>query len=43
MLLRGGSGSRGARAAGCELQLVNLSPRVRELFSATRLLSLVEP
>ena len=32
-----------ARAAGCELRLVNISPRIRELFSVTRLLSLFEP
>ena len=32
-----------ARAAGCELKVVNLSPRVRELFSVTRILSLFEP
>jgi anti-sigma B factor antagonist len=32
-----------ARAAGCELQLVNISPRIRELFSVTRILSLFEP
>ena len=32
-----------ARTAGCQLQLVNLSPRVRELFSVTRVLSLFEP
>jgi len=32
-----------ARTAGCELRLVNLSPRIRELFTVTRLLSLFEP
>ena len=32
-----------ARTAGCELQVVNISPRIRELFSVTRLLSLFEP
>ena len=31
-----------ARAAGCELHLVNVSPRIRELFSVTRVLSLFE-
>jgi anti-sigma B factor antagonist len=31
------------RAAGSELRLVNLSPRIRELFSVTRILSLFEP
>ena len=31
-----------ARTAGCELQVVNISPRIRELFSVTRLLSLFE-
>jgi anti-sigma B factor antagonist len=32
-----------AKRAGCELQLVNLSPRVRELFSMTNIVSLFEP
>jgi anti-sigma B factor antagonist len=32
-----------ARGAGCDLQLVNLSPRIRELLSLTNLLSLFEP
>ena len=32
-----------AKKAGCELQLINLTPRVRELFSITHLLSLFEP
>lgn len=32
-----------ARTAGCELYLVNISPRIRELFSVTRLLALFEP
>jgi anti-sigma B factor antagonist len=32
-----------AKTAGCQLQLINLSPRVRELFSVTHLLSLFEP
>jgi anti-sigma B factor antagonist len=32
-----------ARNAGCELHMVNLAPRIRELFSVTRLLSLFEP
>jgi anti-sigma B factor antagonist len=31
-----------AKTAGCQLQLVNLTPRVRELFSITHLLSLFE-
>ena len=31
-----------AKTAGCQLQLINLSPRVRELFSVTHLLSLFE-
>jgi anti-sigma B factor antagonist len=31
-----------ARTAGCELQVVNISPRIREMFSVTRLLSLFE-
>ena len=31
-----------ARTAGCELQVVNISPRIREIFSVTRLLSLFE-
>jgi anti-sigma B factor antagonist len=31
-----------ARSSGCELQLVNISPRIRELFSVTRVLSLFE-
>lgn len=31
-----------AKAARCEFQLVNLGPRVRELFSVTRMLSLFE-
>jgi anti-sigma B factor antagonist len=31
-----------ARTAGGELYLVNLTPRIRELFSVTRLLSLFE-
>ena len=32
-----------ARNAGCELHMVNLAPRIRELFSLARLLSLFEP
>jgi anti-anti-sigma factor len=32
-----------ARTAGCELHLVNVSPRIREMFSVTRVLSLFEP
>ena len=32
-----------ARSAGRELQLVNLGPRIRELFSVMRILSLFEP
>ncbi len=32
-----------ARTAGCELHLVNISPRIREMFSVTRVLSLFEP
>jgi anti-sigma B factor antagonist len=32
-----------AKTAGCQLQVVNLTPRVRELFSVTHLLSLFEP
>jgi len=31
-----------AKAAKCELQLLNLSPRIRELFSMTNLLSVFE-
>ena len=31
-----------ARTAGCELQVVNISARIREIFSVTRLLSLFE-
>ena len=31
-----------ARKASCELLLVNIRPRIRELFSVTRLLSLFE-
>ena len=31
-----------ARRAGCELQLVNLSPRIRELLSMTNIVSLFE-
>ena len=31
-----------AKGAHCELQLLNLSPRLRELFSMTNLLSLFE-
>lgn len=31
-----------ARRSGCQLQLTNLTPRVRELFSVTHLLSLFE-
>jgi anti-sigma B factor antagonist len=31
-----------ARTAGCQFQLINLSPRVRELFSVAHLLSLFE-
>ena len=30
------------RMAGCELRLVNVTPRIRELFSVTRLLSLLD-
>ena len=32
-----------ARNAGRELYVVNIGPRVREMFSVTRLLSLFEP
>jgi len=32
-----------ARTAGRELHLVNVSPRIREMFSVTRVLSLFEP
>jgi anti-anti-sigma factor len=32
-----------AKTAGCELHLVNISPRIREIFSVTRVLSLFEP
>ena len=31
-----------ARTAGCELQLVNIRPRIREIFSVARVLSLFE-
>lgn len=31
-----------ARAAGCPLELINLSPRVRELLGLTKLLSVFE-
>ena len=31
-----------ARAAGCPLELINLSPRVRELLGITKLLSVLE-
>ena len=31
-----------AKKAGCELQLVNLSPRIRELLGVTHLLSVFE-
>jgi anti-anti-sigma factor len=31
-----------AKGAGCELQLVNLSPRIRELLSLTNVLSVFE-
>ena len=31
-----------AKRAGCELQLVNLSPRIRELLSMTNIVSLFE-
>lgn len=31
-----------ARSSGCELQMVNLSPRIRELLSMTNILSLFE-
>ena len=31
-----------ARTAGCRLELINLSKRVRELFSITNMLSLFE-
>ena len=31
-----------AKSAGCELELVNLTPRIRELLSMTNLLSLFE-
>ena len=31
-----------ARASGCELQMVNLSPRIRELLSMTNIISLFE-
>ena len=32
-----------ARTAGCELQLMNIRPRIREIFSVARVLSLFEP
>ena len=32
-----------AKNAGCVLDIINLSPRVRELFSLTNLLSVFEP
>jgi len=32
-----------AKNTGCVLEIINLSPRVRELFSLTNLLSLFEP
>jgi len=32
-----------ARSAGGQLEVLNLSPRIRELFSVSRLLSLFEP
>ena len=31
-----------ARNAGCDLHVVNITPRIREIFSVTRLLSLFE-
>lgn len=31
-----------AKSAGCELQLMNLTPRIREILSITNLLSLFE-
>ena len=31
-----------AKAAGCELKLINLSKRVREIFRVTNLLSVFE-
>lgn len=31
-----------AKTAGCELELINLSKRIRDLFSVTHLLSLFE-
>jgi anti-sigma B factor antagonist len=31
-----------AKKAGCELQLINLSPRIRELLGVTHLLSVFE-
>jgi anti-sigma B factor antagonist len=31
-----------AKNAGCDLQITNLSPHIREIFSVTRLLSLFE-
>ena len=32
-----------ARTAGCQLEIVNLSPRLRDLLSVSHLLSLFEP
>jgi len=32
-----------AHTSGCELYVVNISPRIREMFTVTRLLSLFEP
>jgi anti-anti-sigma factor len=31
-----------AKTAGCELRVINIRPRIRELFSVSRLLSLFE-
>jgi hypothetical protein len=31
-----------ARSASCQLEVINFSPRIRELFSVSRLLSLFE-
>src|SRR5262249_35357578 len=32
-----------SKAAGCRLELINLAPQIRRLFSLTNLLSLFEP
>ena len=31
-----------AKTAGCELQIMNVGPRIREIFSVARVLSLFE-